>query len=98
MTFNKFPQFLSPVQDFLAWTVDALSIPWRDLDSYAFPPVAILTKVVVKLMDYPCRRIILIALTQNALVLGPGSHVNPGPSVHGQSANSAIQSDSTQES
>ena len=93
MTFNKFPQFLSPVQDFLAWTVDALSIPWGDLDSYA-----ILTKVVVKLMDYPCRRIILIALTQNALVLGPGSHVNPGPSVHGQSANSAIQSDSTQES
>ena len=56
----KLPHFVSPVPDPLAWAVDALSLPWEDLDPYAFPTVAILGKVVVKLQDYPCRRIILI--------------------------------------
>ena len=36
-------------------------MPWEDLDAYAFPPAAILGKVVEKLQDSPCRRIILIA-------------------------------------
>ena len=44
-----------------AWAVDALSLSWEDLDPYAFPPAAILGKVVEKLQDYPCNRIILIA-------------------------------------
>ena len=44
-----------------AWAVDALSLSWEDLDPYAFPPAAILSKVVEKLQDYPCNRIILIA-------------------------------------
>ena len=34
---------------------------WEDLDAYAFPPAAILGKVVEKLQDCPCKRIILIA-------------------------------------
>ena len=41
-----------------AWAVDALSLSWENLDPYAFPPAA---KVVEKLQDYPCNRIILIA-------------------------------------
>ena len=41
--------------------VDALSLSWEDLDPYAFPLAAILGKVVEKLQDYPCNRIILIA-------------------------------------
>ena len=32
-----------------------------DLDAYAFPPTAILGKVVEKLLDAPCKRLILIA-------------------------------------
>ena len=40
---------------------DALSLSWENLDPYAFPPAAILGKVVEKLQDYPCNRIILIA-------------------------------------
>ena len=36
------------------------SIP-QGLDSYTFPPAAILGNVVEKLQDYPCNRIILIA-------------------------------------
>ena len=57
---NKLPQFVSPMPDLLAIAVDALSLPWEDLDAYAFPPVAILGKVVKKLQDTPCKRLILI--------------------------------------
>ena len=59
---NKLPLFVSPVPDPLATAVNALSLPWEDLDAYAFPPAAILGKVVEKLQDSPCKRIILIAL------------------------------------
>ena len=55
------PQFVSPVPDPLAVAVDALTLPWEDLDAYAFPPTVILGKVVEKLQDSPCKRIILIA-------------------------------------
>ena len=58
---NKLPQLVSPVPDPQAWAVDALSLSWEDLDPYAFPPAAILGKVVEKLQDYPCNRMILIA-------------------------------------
>ena len=58
---NKLPQFVSPVPDPLAIAVDALSLPWEDLDVYAFPPTAILGKVVEKLQRSPYKRIILIA-------------------------------------
>ena len=52
---------VSWVPDPLAWAVDALGLSWEDLDPYAFPLVAILGKVVEKLQDYPCSRIIRTA-------------------------------------
>ena len=58
---NKLPQFVSLVPDPQAWAVDALSLSWEGLDPYAFPPAAIFGKVVEKLQDYPCNRIIMIA-------------------------------------
>ena len=58
---NKLPLFVSPVPDTLAVAVDALTLPWEDLDAYAFPPTALLGKVVEKLQDSPCKRLILIA-------------------------------------
>ena len=45
----------------MASAVDALSLPWGNLDPYAFPPTAILGKVVEKLQSSQCSRIILIA-------------------------------------
>ena len=45
----------------LATAVDSFSLPWEDLDAYAFPPAAILGKVVEKLQNCPCKRLILIA-------------------------------------
>ena len=99
---NKLPHFVSPVPDPQAWAVDALGLSWEDLDPYAFPPAAILGKVV-KLQDYPCNRVILIApwwVAQHALVLGPGSNVKPDPTVsaqHTQPSVSAIQPGPSQE-
>ena len=58
---NKLPRFVSPVPDPLATAVDALSLPWEDLDAYTLPPAAILGKVVEKLQDSPFKRIILFA-------------------------------------
>ena len=39
----KLPKFVSPVPDPTAWAVDPLSLPWQDLDAYAFPPVSLLS-------------------------------------------------------
>ena len=58
---NKLPQFVSPIPDPLAVAVDALTLPWEDLDAYAYPPTAILGKVVEKLVHSPCKSLILIA-------------------------------------
>ena len=53
--FNKrLPLFVSPIPNPFATAVDALSLPWENLDAYAFPPTAILGK------DSPCQRMILI--------------------------------------
>ena len=58
---HKLPQFVSAVPDPRAIAVDALTLPWEDLDAYAFPPTAILGKVVEKLLGSPCQKLILIA-------------------------------------
>ena len=58
---NKLPLFVSPVPDPMATAVDALSLSWENLDAYAFPPTAILGKVVEKLQDSPYQRLIIIA-------------------------------------
>ena len=58
---NKLPLFVSPVPDPMATAVDALSLSWENLDMYAFPPTAILGKVVEKLQDSPYQRLIIIA-------------------------------------
>ena len=96
-------QFVSPVPDQLAWAVDALSLLWEDLDTYAFPPAAILGKVLEKLQNYPYRRNHSECswVAQPAVVLGSSDHVQPGPTVPAQPvqpAHSTIQSNSTQES
>ena len=91
-------QFVSPVPDPQTWAVDALSLSWEELDPYAFPPAAILGKVVEKLQDYPCNRIILITPGWPNM---PCGHVQPDPTVPAQNAqygNSTIQPDPAQES
>ena len=45
---RRLPIFVSPVPDPEALAVDALSMPWRGTLAYAFPPLALLGKVVKK--------------------------------------------------
>ena len=52
-------RFVSLVPDHLTWAVDALSLSCKNLDTYAFPPTAILGKVVEKLQDYPYQRLLI---------------------------------------
>ncbi|KAL8565034.1 hypothetical protein ACOMHN_003410 [Nucella lapillus] len=42
------PNLVSPVPDPLAWATDALSIPWRGILGYAYPPFPLLPKVLRK--------------------------------------------------
>ena len=57
----KLPKFVSLVPDPTAWAVDALSLPWQNLDVYAFPPVSFLNQVISKVVNQGCLRMILIA-------------------------------------
>ena len=45
---HRLPIYVSPVPDPEAWSVDALSLNWAPLLAYAFPPFAILRRVVNK--------------------------------------------------
>ena len=100
---NKLPLFVSPIPDPLATAVDALSLPWYDLDAYAFPPTAILSNVVEKLLDSPMQQFDpdCPGMAQHALVLGSSRNVQPGPlesSGSAKSAETALQSDPSQKS
>ena len=100
---NKLPLFVSPVPDPLATAVDALSLPWEDLDAYAFPPAAILGKVVEKLQDSPCKRIILIAPGWPNMpwfwdLVTMSSQDPSEPALLAQSVNTTVQSNPSQKS
>ncbi|XP_046581092.1 uncharacterized protein LOC124288585 [Haliotis rubra] len=55
---HQLPQFGSPIPDQLAWDLDALVISWEALNAYAFPPPALLPRVIQKLRA--TRQILLI--------------------------------------
>jgi hypothetical protein len=57
---HRLPLFVSPVEDPRAWAVEALSFSWKGLDAYAFPPLALLHRVLRKArLDQP--RLIRVA-------------------------------------
>jgi len=45
---HRLPLYCSPVQDPAAWRRDAFAFSWAGLDAYAFPPTALIPKVLVK--------------------------------------------------
>ena len=55
----KLPTCVSPTRDPQAFAVDALSLDWKDMFAYAFPPPKLLTKVVHKIQSTPCRLILV---------------------------------------
>ena len=43
---RKLPLYVSPIPDPRAWDIDALNINWTNLTAYAYPPSALLHKVI----------------------------------------------------
>ena len=56
---TKLPTYVSPIPDPQAWAVDALNIYWKNIVGYAFPPTALLPRVVQKLLSQSCRLILI---------------------------------------
>ena len=57
---HKLPLYVSPIPDQKAWAIDALNINWMGLMAYAYPPMALLYKVIQKIRQCNCL-VILIA-------------------------------------
>ena len=56
---HKLEIFVSPMPDPQAWAVDALSLSWRGLWAYAFPPHQIMAKVLHHLRESQCELILI---------------------------------------
>ena len=54
--------YISPVPDPEAWGVDALSIRWDNLVGYAFPPLALMEKVLRKAREEGAKMILIAPL------------------------------------
>ncbi|MBV2113362.1 MAG: hypothetical protein KUF82_20615 [Candidatus Thiodiazotropha sp. (ex Ctena orbiculata)] len=62
---NRLPVFVSPVQDPLAWAVDAMSLSWEGMLAYAFPPFPLLLKVLLKIERENCLVILIAPLWES---------------------------------
>ena len=70
---------MSPIPDAKAWDIDALNINWTGLTAYAYPPTALLHRVIqnqaMPLPDHSDSP----RLARDALVLGPSAALNRDP-------------------
>ena len=55
----KLPLYVSPVPDPKGWNIDALNINWTGLTAYAYPPTALLHRVIQKIRQCHCLIIVL---------------------------------------
>ena len=56
---HKLPLYVSPIPDPNAWDIDALNINWTGLTAYAYPPMALLHRVIKKIRQYHCLIIVI---------------------------------------
>ena len=56
---HKVPLYVSPVPDQNAWDIDALNINWTGLTAYAYPPMALLHRVIQKVRQSNCLIIVI---------------------------------------
>jgi hypothetical protein len=66
----KLETFVSPIPDQKAWAVDAMTIFWKGMFNYIFPPFRLLHRILHKIREDSCKTI-LIAPAWLGLV--PGS-------------------------
>ena len=57
---HKVPLYIPQVPDENGWDTDALNINWLGLTSYAYPPTALLHRVIQKIRQFSC---LIIAIT-----------------------------------
>ena len=77
---HKLPLYVSPIQDPKAWDIDALNINWTGLTTNAYPPTALLHRVIQKNQVMPLPdHTNSPRLARDALVLGPSAAVNRDP-------------------
>ena len=55
---HKLPLYVSPVRDQNAWDIDALNKNWSGLTAYAYPPMALLHRVIQRIRQCNCLIII----------------------------------------
>ena len=55
---HKLPLYVSLVPDKNAWDIDALNINWSGLTAYAYPPMALLQRVIQKIRH--CNFLIIV--------------------------------------
>ena len=58
---RRLPLYVSPLPDQGAWRQDAFSFQWMGLDLYAFPPFALIRRVLVRVRETQCVRVALVA-------------------------------------
>ena len=51
---HKVPLYVSPLPDQHSWDIDALNINWSGLNAYAYPPTALLHRVIQKMRQSSC--------------------------------------------
>ena len=74
---HKLSLYVSSIPDPKAWDIDALNINWTGLTAYAYPPTALLYRVI-KNQAMPDHRN-SPRLARDALVLGPSAALNIDP-------------------
>ena len=56
---HQLPVYVSPVLDPQAYGIDALSIPWEGMMAYAYPPTALIPRVLQHFRLYHCKLILI---------------------------------------
>ena len=56
---HKLPLYMSPVPDPNAWDIDALNLNWTGLTANAYPPMALLHRVIQKIRQSHCLIIVI---------------------------------------
>ena len=87
---HKVPLYVSPVADQNAGDIDALNINWLGLTAYAYPPTALLHRVIqnqaIQLPNH-CNN---PRLARDSLVLGPSAALNRDPTSTSSVKNSSL--------
>jgi hypothetical protein len=79
---HRLPLYVSPVQDTGAMHIDAFAMTWEGLDAYAYPPQALLPRVIAKYVSERPRLILVAPFWPRAMwfpELSSLSHENPIP-------------------